>query len=405
MMESYFNSKGKLSLSIGEGFLTAYELSVLKPGDIVNSSKLAGEGYSLYYNGHFILTGEVVVLDKLFGVRVTSFLPPKGYAAAAPANPEEAIEKLPFIIRLGEIDVSLSELKGVGPGTIISLDTPYREDEDAELVVAGIPAAAGKVGVVYENMQIRITKVYHGTRGTPELEVRSSGNLFEKDYPVRYLKDYNFKRPDKFSRNAIDKMKGVHDLFIRSLRLKYGIFDDFEVTADQLNLGEFLANFPAKDYRYLLIQNRPWSRILGGRFEKEKIPSMTPTKFLLEPRKASHHLEKNVKDHIKRTVTGERDVFLNGLLLCLAKTDALQSFFQDQERQRFLLSALRGAWKNIADMNFQLTKVSDSMDDLRTIEEAEMILLLSVREKTSEATQMFVLYPNFTLHPYVGVLN
>ena len=63
-MEGAFTKKGKLTISIGEGYLSAYEISVLKQGDIVKTTKLAGEGYSIFFNGHFLFTGEVVVISK-----------------------------------------------------------------------------------------------------------------------------------------------------------------------------------------------------------------------------------------------------------------------------------------------------------------------------------------------------
>ena len=191
-MIDVFKEKGKLTLSVGEGYLSAYEISVLKPGDIVMTSKLAGEGYSVFFNNQYLLTGEVVVITNSFGFRVTSFVPPKT-GGNLTTSIDHAVEMLPFTVRLGEIEVSLSELNGVGPGTIVNLDTAYSESEDAELLLAGIPIARGKVGVTYENMHLRISEVYAGNTGIQISEVRSSGNLLEKDFSTQYCKNYNFK--------------------------------------------------------------------------------------------------------------------------------------------------------------------------------------------------------------------
>ena len=154
-MESFLKEKGKLALSIGESHLSAYEVSILKPGDIVNTSRPAGEGFSVYFNGYHLFTGEVVIIDTTFGLRVTTFIPPKSSFDVF-TNLDDAVEMLPAMIQLGSIEISLSQLKGVGPGTIINLDTPFSTEEDADLLVAGIPVARGKVGVTYENMNLRI---------------------------------------------------------------------------------------------------------------------------------------------------------------------------------------------------------------------------------------------------------
>ena len=186
-MKSFLKEKGMLTLSIGEGYLSAYEVSVLKPGDIVNSSRLAGEGYAVYFNDRHLFTSEVVIIDKVFGLRVTTFVPPKSSFDVF-TNLDDPIEILPIMIRLGSIELALSDLKGVGPGTIISLDKPYNDEEDAELLVAGIPVAQGKVGATYENMHLRITKVYDNSAENTDIEVRSSGSLLEHGYSTKSAK-------------------------------------------------------------------------------------------------------------------------------------------------------------------------------------------------------------------------
>ena len=200
-MGNVFTKNGNLTPSIGEGYLSAHELSILKPGDTVVMAKFAGEGYSVFSNGSFVFTGEIVILIRTFGVRVTSLLPPKA-GAEVPENSDDAVEMLPFMIELGEISITLSQLKGVGPGTIVGLGTPFSEDEDAKLIVAGIPVARGKVGATYENMSLRITQIEESDNDMEELEVRSSGNLLEKDYITQFPKDYNFKRPDELNQPA-----------------------------------------------------------------------------------------------------------------------------------------------------------------------------------------------------------
>ena len=77
-MENIFTTKGKLALSIGEG-------------------------YSILFNGHFLCTGEVVVCNAFFGVRVTGFFPTME-TAEVPANVDDPIEMLPVMVQLAEAD-------------------------------------------------------------------------------------------------------------------------------------------------------------------------------------------------------------------------------------------------------------------------------------------------------------
>ena len=55
-MESYFATRGELRMSIGEGYLSAYEVSLLNAGDTVTTAQLAGEGFSVFFNGLFLFT-------------------------------------------------------------------------------------------------------------------------------------------------------------------------------------------------------------------------------------------------------------------------------------------------------------------------------------------------------------
>ena len=403
-MKNFFHEKGTLTVSIGEGYLSAYEVSVLKPGDIVTTAKLAAEGFSVFFNGEFLMTAEVVIIDTFFGLRVTSLVPPK-VGAQVPGNSDEAIEMLPFMVRLGQIPISLRELKGVGPGTIIHLDSVFSEEEDGELQVAGIPVAKGKVGVTYENMSLRITKIDGEKNALSGLEVRSSGNLIEKDYDTQYTKDYNFKRPDKFSRNAIERMMAIHDLFVRNLRLKYGVFEDYEIIGDQLTFGEFLAERKEQEYQYLLLQNRPWPREIRGEHEAGMLFAAPPSTYYVEREKAQYPATDEHKEFIRTMVTGEGREMLNGVFLCFSQNESIREMVEHEEKRDFLLASLRGAWKNIVSMNFQLGKKTDNVEDIKVMHDNEMILLLTVRAKKNQEDLMHIIYPYLTLHPYVSILN
>jgi len=61
----------EVTVEIGRTRLPIREVLALTPGSIVELDKLAGEKVDVLVNGHLIATGEVVVVDENFGVRIT----------------------------------------------------------------------------------------------------------------------------------------------------------------------------------------------------------------------------------------------------------------------------------------------------------------------------------------------
>jgi flagellar motor switch protein FliN len=62
----------EVSVEIGRTRLPIREILALAPGSIVELDKLAGEAVNVLVNGRTIASGEVVVVDENFGVRITS---------------------------------------------------------------------------------------------------------------------------------------------------------------------------------------------------------------------------------------------------------------------------------------------------------------------------------------------
>lgn len=67
----------QVTVEIGRARLPIREVLSLTPGSIVELDKLAGEKVDVLVNGHQIATGEVVVVDENFGVRITEVVSPE----------------------------------------------------------------------------------------------------------------------------------------------------------------------------------------------------------------------------------------------------------------------------------------------------------------------------------------
>ena len=90
----------ELSVELGRTRMTIGETLALGPGSIVALNRLAGEPVDLLVNGTPIARGEVVVIDDVFGLRVTQIVesgPVSAAAAASAAAPVEApiVEQVP----------------------------------------------------------------------------------------------------------------------------------------------------------------------------------------------------------------------------------------------------------------------------------------------------------------------
>ncbi|MBA3876298.1 MAG: flagellar motor switch protein FliN [Anaerolinea sp.] len=64
----------EVSVEIGRARMMIRDVLRLTPGSIVELDKLAGEKVDVLVNRHHVATGEVVVVDENFGVRITEIV-------------------------------------------------------------------------------------------------------------------------------------------------------------------------------------------------------------------------------------------------------------------------------------------------------------------------------------------
>ena len=70
-MDLLYGVNLEVTVEIGRARLPIRDVLALTPGSIVELDKLAGEKVDVLVNGHLIASGEVVVVDDNFGVRIT----------------------------------------------------------------------------------------------------------------------------------------------------------------------------------------------------------------------------------------------------------------------------------------------------------------------------------------------
>ncbi len=66
----------EISVELGRAEMSLREVLALAPGVVIELDKLAGEPVDILINGKLVGRGEVVVIEEMFGVRVTEIIPP-----------------------------------------------------------------------------------------------------------------------------------------------------------------------------------------------------------------------------------------------------------------------------------------------------------------------------------------
>jgi flagellar motor switch/type III secretory pathway protein FliN len=405
-MNDLFRTKGTLMVSIGEGYLSSFEVSTLKKGDIVRTTKIAGYPSTILYNGTPLCPCEVVITGDLFGMRVTE---PHWQEPVVPAPRirDDLIEILPTVVSLGTIRISLAELKTAGPGTIISLGKPFSAETDVELYVAGIPVARGKTVCLGEEMGMRVTET--SPAGFAENNIRSSGYLLDPDSTAIKVKDYDFKRPDKFSKAQIDRMRDIHTLFFRNLGARLPQISPLLANqslppfVDQCTYGELVDELAtAGKYRSIMLENAAQHGAVESA-GAASYPSEHAT-ALLEEEGTAHPVEAGSRAYIEKLHSELGFPTRMPIIFSYEDRKELNALLEGAGFRDALLACLRGGWKSLVDMRLTGVPVDDPRAQAGAIPRNEMIIVISVSGK-QRAKGMLLVYPYLTLEPYLGILG
>jgi flagellar motor switch/type III secretory pathway protein FliN len=403
-MNGFFTEKGLLSVSIGEGYLSSFEAGTLQTGDVVKTGRLAGCPSTLLFNGLPLAACEVVILSDALAVRVTDSDIPQPIPLE-PSRRDDVVELLPISVILGSIRVSLAELAGVGRYTFINLGKPFSEKEDAELLVAGMPRAAGKVVCIEENMGIRVTRTLG--EASQVSNVRSSGNLLDAT-SRRRVKDYDFRRPDKFSRAAIMNVQDLHSMFLRNLAVvlpeaaRLLSPDATAPVVDQCTYQEALEELARRgEYRACIIESsagRGPSRASADR------PRFAPAgKALLEDEGTAHPVSQQTRAFIEKIGQDWGYTYRDLVFVYWRVGGPLASVLERPQTRQALLSCLRGGWKNIVNLGFR-EAVQEEGHSVR-IPDREMVITVTFPGAGGGGTELAILYPYLTLEPLMRILG
>lgn len=404
-MKNIFTEKGEFSVSIGKGYISAFEASVLKEGDILRSDQIAGNGMTASFNGEFLCRGQIAIIDDLFCFRVTETEQPVSRPEVL-SNTDDIVEMLPFEMRLAGISLSIEQLKGISCGSIINLDKKYGTDEDVELYVAGQPFAIGRTSVVGENMAIRITGIFgHNYR---EDNVRTSGYIINENRDR--VKDYNYTMPDWFTKESLENIGIVHDLFLKNLKIRVPELSGLKVRhVDQCTFQEaieWLENtISLKECSLLYIGQTTWSH-RGEDLQSSRASRFSRTgKHMLEADNSKNRLSgsaiKAIDSYFETNTKGiylERPVFIT-----VPNTESMQKLISTSSELQYFSSCLRSGWKKFSDFSFSEMKVYPSPDGPAGNLKHDMVAVAAARD--DKENFIYFIYPLFTLEPILKIIS
>ncbi len=399
-MDTIDGMKGRLDLALGGGWISRHEASTLEAGRIIRSDRLAGTGQELRFNGERFASCDVLVVGEgkrtAFCPRVSS-LEGERSPGPEPVRGEEATELLPFSIRMGSAEARLSDLSGLGKRSVIDMGIDAARPENGILLISGHEAARGVVCVVGENMGLRITEVL--ARTAPGAEFRTTGNLLEAGYAGEKIADYDFSRPDFFTRAELEGIEEVHADFLRSLTAALpGALGGLRLACvDQLNFREFLDALPAEGGSLLVAPTSP------ARAREE---TRLPTKPILRLSTAPFPEERILSWMRKDAMRGSgAAVFAEGTALGTG-TDGEDG---SAPRREAIFAALRDAWKrrgSLAPVPSEEIPAGPGAFPAALapwVDEYEMIALASF--KMGDAWALNIAYPARALEPVMKALS
>jgi flagellar motor switch/type III secretory pathway protein FliN len=405
-MNDFFNQKGNVRIILGKGYISLYEASNLKEGDVIKVSRYAGQSSLLYFNNEFLCYGDIIVLSDYFGFRVTKFDSEPVRESAG--IKDHIVEVLPAEIQLDSIQFSLNELRGITVDSIIGLEKKYDKEKNVELIAAGIHLAAGKLVIIRENLGIKITEIYNQNK--LKVGIRTSDFKVNEDLINFPIKDYDFRQPDKFTWETFVRVKEIHKLFIENLKLAIPDIKNINIlSSDQMTFDEIFDHIKGEEYSYIVIDADvihpvDFLNTVLHQYEPSSCND-TDIKYLLfkenskNPASKDKDLENQARNMFLKILSSRK------MLIVYPQSSPFSKIKDEASINEMILSPLRNSWKSITGINFKLNKRTSEFNEIKIVSLKDMILMLDIGEENNPGSRFTIVYPYITLEPIIGLLS
>jgi hypothetical protein len=260
--------------------------------------------------------------------------------------------------------------------------------------------------VLDEEMGLRVTRVLASSG--PASTLASSGFFLDEGTAKhRRIKDYDFRRPDKFSMPQILRLRDTHTMFLQNLRARFPSLaeilqsEPYPFLVDQCTLGEAVAQLDVGGLRgRMVVENRPWRRV--PRDDGELYPSRNRFCVLVEEEGSSRAVDPAVRSYVEAYLSAES--LANRNVIFLYHSDEPEVRAAVTERSDAVLACLRAAWRTIVELNPAVLP-ADEAGRAGSISDNEMVVIVTFAAKGSQKPLLALVYPYLTLEPFVRLLG
>jgi len=382
-MEKLFNKNCTLKAVLGSGYISMYELINIKKGDVIRTDGTAGKPHSILINDIPLFQGEIVIINDIYSVLVSknSGIYPEEFIG----KKNETGEVLTTEIVLAEIEYPLNDIMHASKYTAISLDKVIKSNDNSNvsLYVQGNKTAEGRLVIIDEYFGIEITKILYDLTADENSEARSTGYMIDKN--AFQVKEYDFKKPDRFTFVQILKMKDIHNTALKNMKYLIPEINDYAIrTVDQLAFFESF-DLIKNDYIFSIINT-------GYEYRSPDLAEKGNKRILIEKKDSLHKFDGNFKLTMDRFFESIKNRCSKEFLLCIKKHSVFSKINNEDSIRQLIINPLRNAWKDFADIKTADIRISEDFNDAKIIHEKDMIIIVLISSKDMK-NEMIIIYP------------
>lgn len=379
--------ENSLKIILGSNYFSLSELGNLKKGDIVVTSKHAGEPQELVWNNIPVALGEIVVIEDLLGFRMTSFEIYFEKISAMHVK-EKLIDIVSASIILSEKSITTDELYQIKEHSVITFGDKMN-DLKALLYFGDKVIAKGIVCVIREYLGIEITEVnFPIDFKIIDYPYKSTGNVIKNERKTNDIKHYDFCKPDKFSLLFLNNLMRVHERFIENV-----IFNNKSETDNisaKIKFIDQLAFFETFDeMKTLMIQIVKMNR---GTFKK-------PIENNIELQSSPHKISDDTRKWFDKMINSINDFDLNILLLYHETNPFIE--------KEIFENSFKKAWETVTHVEPEMKELNVDFEAASMIiPKNDMICIIDFEYEYGRVKNNFkIVYPYMTIEYVIPKLS
>ena len=130
-----------------------------------------------------------------------------------------------------------------------------------------------------------------------------------------------------------------------------------------------------------------------------------PKTLLVEENATPHPVSEGSKALLRKMVPADGRVFGKPVFACYTNHEAVGKIMSSSDGLSATVACLRGAWKNLADLNLDVDTQSKDEEDIRIISDNELVVAIELSDGIANGSRVLLIYPYITLEPFIRILN